>query len=209
MSQPQDKLSELEGTSERVVTDHVDRVLAEWAQVRGDQDLTPVGVIARLGRTTAYIDAAINARLAEFGLSRGSWDVLASLRRSGSPYRLSPTQLYQALMRTSGAMTHRLHRLERAGLITRLPDSEDGRGMLVQLTPDGVQLVDQVTPAHLSNERTLLEALSIEEQDQLANLLRKMLATFERELAAPPPPSRRRRRRCQSTRPERQAPEEP
>lgn len=173
-------------------------MVAEWAQIRGDQDLTPVSVIARLGRTTAYVDAAINARLAEFGLSRSSWDVLASLRRSGAPYQLSPTHLYEALMRTSGAMTHRLYRLECAGLITRLPDAEDGRGLLVQLTPKGIQLVDQVTPAHLSNERSLLAALSVQEQAQLANLLRKMLAAFEREQATPPP-SRRRRRRCPST----------
>jgi len=173
-------------------------VLTEWGEVRGDQDLTPVGVIARLGRATAYIDAAINARLDEFGLSRGSWDVLASLRRSGLPYRLSPTQLYQALMRTSGAMTHRLSRLERAGLITRLPDPEDGRGMLVELTPAGVQLVDEVAPAHLSNERSLLAALSAEEQNHLADLLRKMLAAFEHEQPTPPS-SRRRKRHCRST----------
>lgn len=174
-------------------TDHVDRVLAEWREIGSDQDLSPVSVIARLGRTTAYVDAAINARLDEFGLSRGSWDVLASLRRSGPPYRLSPTQLYQALMRTSGAMTHRLSRLERAGLITRLPDPEDGRGMLVELSAAGVQLVDQVAPAHVSNERSLLTALSDDEQTQLASLLRKMLVSFERE--QPSPPSGRRRRR--------------
>jgi len=159
---------------------------------------TPVSVIARLGRTTAYIDAGTNARLADFGLSRGSWDVLASLRRDGLPYRLSPTQLYLALMRTSGAMTHRLYRLERSGFITRQPDPEDGRGLLVELTPRGVQLVDEVAPAHLANERSLLAALSVEEQIQLADLLRKMLAAFEHEQPTPPP-SRRRRRRCQST----------
>ncbi len=175
-------------------------MLAQWAEARGDLDLTPVSVIARLGRTTAYIDAGINARLADFGLSRSSWDVLASLRRNGPPYRLSPTQLYRALMRTSGAMTHRLYRLERRGLITRVPDPDDGRGLLVELTPEGVQLVDQVAPAHLANERSLLAALSAEEQIQLANLLRKMLTAFEREESSPPPGCRRRRRpRCRST----------
>ncbi|MFZ0088345.1 MAG: MarR family transcriptional regulator [Solirubrobacteraceae bacterium] len=195
VSQFKGKLPELEDISSTAIeTDHVDRVLAEWGQARADLDLTPVSVIARLGRTTAYIDAAINARLAEFGLSRGSWDVLASLRRSGEPYRLSPTRLYQALMRTSGAMTHRLYRLERAGLITRLPDPEDGRGLLVQLTPKGAHLVDHVAPAHLSNERSLLAALSLDEQAALANLLRKMLTAFEREQSSPPPSRRRRHR---------------
>ena len=183
----------------------MDRVLAEWAQARGDLDLTPVSVIARLGRATAYIDAAINDRLAEYGLTRGSWDVLASLRRSGPPYRLSPTQLYQALMRTSGAMTHRLYRLERSGFITRIPDPEDGRSLLVQLTPNGVELVDQVAPTHLANERSLLRALSADEQIQLANLLRTMLTAFEREQPTPPPNRRRRRRRHNGDRESRSA----
>ncbi len=172
-------------------------MLEQWAQERPDLDLTPVAVIARLGRATAYIDAAINARLGEFGLSRGSWDVLASLKRSGPPYRLSPTELYLALMRTSGAMTHRLYRLERSGLIRRIPDPQDGRGLLVQLTAEGVELVDQVAPQHLANERSLLTALDHHEQAQLTALLRKMLTAFEREHPAPPPTGRN-RRRCRS-----------
>lgn len=166
--------------------DHVDRVLARWAAERPDLDLSPVALIARLGRATAYIDAGVNARLDDFGLTRGSWDVLASLRRTASPHRLSPTQLYTELMRTSGAMTHRLSGLERAGLISRMPDPEDGRGLLVELTPDGLAVVDQVAPAHLANERVLLAPLSEEEQATLINLLRKLLAAFERERPVPP-----------------------
>jgi DNA-binding MarR family transcriptional regulator len=136
---------------------------------------------------TAYIDAGINARLAEFGLTRGSWDVLASLRRSGPPHRLSPTQLYLELMRTSGAMTHRLYGLERAGLISRVPDPQDGRGLLVELTRKGLALADQVAPAHLANERALLAPISDEEQATLINTLRKLLVAFEREQPSPPP----------------------
>jgi DNA-binding MarR family transcriptional regulator len=175
--------------------DHVDHVLAQWAAARPDWDTAPVAVIARLGRATAYIDAGVNARLSEFGLTRGSWDVLASLRRSGPPHRLSPTQLYLELMRTSGAMTHRLVGLGRAGLIRRIPDPEDGRGLLVELTRKGVALVDRVAPAHLENERTLLDPLSDEEQATLAGLLRKLLSAHEREQPAPPPTGRGRRRR--------------
>lgn len=187
--------------------DHVDRVLEQWAAVHPNLDMAPVALIARLGRATAYIDAGLNARLTEFGLTRGSWDVLASLRRSGPHHRLSPTQLYLELMRTSGAMTHRLSSLERAGLIRRLPDPQDGRGLLVQLTREGVALVDQVTPAHLANERALLAPLSREEQATLIDLLRTLLAAFEREHPVPPPsgpggrqkPQRRGKRtlRCQ------------
>ncbi len=171
----------------RADVDHVDRVLAQWADVRPDLNVVPVAVIARLGRATAYIDAMINARLGEYGLTRGSWDVLASLRRVGPPHRLSPTDLYLALMRSSGAMTHRLYRLERSGLIKRLPDPQDGRGLLVQLTPAGVELVDKVTPSHLANERAMLAALTTDEQRQLTALLRKMLGAFEREQPFPPP----------------------
>jgi DNA-binding MarR family transcriptional regulator len=167
--------------------DHVDRVLAQWASERPDLDLTPVAVIARLGRAAAYIDAGVNARLAEFGLTRGSWDVLASLRRDGPPYRLSPTHLYLELMRTSGAMTHRLSGLERAGLIKRIPDPEDGRGLLVELTRKGLALVEQVAPAHLTNEKALLAPLSPDEQSILTNLLRTLLRAFERETPVPPP----------------------
>ncbi len=198
LSQPKAKIPELEDTSRttRATGDHVDGVLRQWAEVRPELDLAPVAVIARLGRATAYIDAGINARLAEFGLSRGSWDVLASLRRTKPPHRLSPTELYLALMRTSGAMTHRLNRLERSGLIKRVPDPEDGRGLLVELTPQGLKLVDQVAPQHLANERSLLTALNDEEQTQLSQLLRKMLTTFEHERGIPPPAQRS--SRCRS-----------
>jgi DNA-binding MarR family transcriptional regulator len=191
MYESQDKLPELQGI---ITGDHVDRVRAEWAAVRPDLDTSPVAVIARLGRATAYVDAAVNARLEEVGLTRNSWDVLASLRRAGPPFRLSPTRLYQALMRSSGAMTHRLAGLERAGLVRRVPDPDDGRGLLVELTRKGVRLVDHVAAAHLDNERELLASLSAEEQAALAQLLRKLLVAFERRRPAPPPTGRGGRR---------------
>jgi DNA-binding MarR family transcriptional regulator len=175
--------------------DHVDRVLLQWADVRPDLDTAPVRVIARLGRVTAYIDAGVNARLGEFGLTREAWDVLASLRRAGPPHRLSPTQLYLGLMRTSGAMTHRLSGLERAGLVRRVPNPQDGRGLFVELTRKGISLVDRVAPGHLANERSLLAGLSEREQDALADLLRKLLRGFEREHPAPPPNGRGGRRK--------------
>ena len=160
--------------------------MAQWASIRADVDTTPIAVVARLGRVTAYIDAGLNAKLGEFGLTREAWDVLASLRREGPPYRLSPTQLYMSLMRSSGAMTHRLAALERAGLVKRLADPDDGRGILVALTAKGVRLVDRVAPEHVANERRLLAALTDGERSELAGLLRKLLAAYEREHPAPP-----------------------
>jgi DNA-binding MarR family transcriptional regulator len=162
--------------------------------VHPDLDTSPVAVIARLGRATAYVDAGINARLAEFGLSRAAWDVLASLRRNGPPHRLSPTQLYVALMRSSGAMTHRVYGLERAGLVTRVPDPDDARGMLVELSPQGIALVDRVAPVHLANERALLRSLTDDEQRVLADLLRKLLLALEQQQPTPPPSGRGGRR---------------
>jgi DNA-binding MarR family transcriptional regulator len=182
--------------------DHVDRVLADWAHARPDLDLHPLALVTRLGRAAAFVDAGVNARLADFGLTRESWDVLASLRRGGPPFRLSPTRLYLGLMRSSGAMTHRLAQLEEDGLVRRVPDLENRRGLLVELTPKGVALVDQVVAEHIANERRLVSALSPREQLQLIGLLKKLLVAFERKHPVPPPSgSGGRRRRPAAPRP--------
>lgn len=180
--------------------DHVDRVIAQWARERPDLDLAPVEVIARLGRAARYVDHGLESEFATRGLSRASWDVLASLRRVGPPYRLSPTELYRALMRTSGAITHRLFRLERAGLIRRMPEPRDGRSMLVELTTEGRRLVDEVAPLHLENERRLLASLTEREATELARLLKKLLLAFEAEHPIPPPIRTGRRRRSKRAR---------
>jgi DNA-binding MarR family transcriptional regulator len=175
--------------------DHVDHVLRQWAAVRPDLDVSPVAVIARLGRAAAYLDAGINSRLRDFGLNRESWDVLASLRREGPPHRLSPTRLYLALMRSSGAMTHRVLGLERAGLVRRIPDPDDGRGVLVELTGRGLALVDRVAPEHLANEHRLIAALTPAQQRELVALLRRLLSALEHQHPAPPASGRGGRRK--------------
>jgi DNA-binding MarR family transcriptional regulator len=168
-------------TSESVgAEDHVEQVIAQWRAQRPDLDLGPFAVVGRLGRAAALSDRAIEQFFAEHGLTRALWDVLASLRREGPPYRLSPTQLYRGLMRTSGTMTNRLTHLQRAGLIRRVPDPADGRGLLVELTEDGVALVDRLAAAHMENERRLLAGLSAEERNELARLLRALLVGLER-----------------------------
>jgi len=167
----------------------VDRIRAQWAAARPDLDTSPFAIVGRMGRAAAYFDQAIARCLDEHGLQRGSWDVLASLRRNGPPYERSPTQLYRGLMRSSGALTHRLHRLERAGLIERAPDPVDGRGLLVRLTPAGVELVDRILPLHMDNERRLIAALSSDDRAALERILRRLLGALEG--SDPEPPGRR------------------
>lgn len=159
--------------------DRVDKLREEWARERPDVDTTPVAVVARLGRAARFLDNRMDTFFARHGMSRASWDILATLRRAGAPYRLSPTELYRAVMRTSGAMTRRIDTLERAGWVTRSPDPADRRGIVVELTPAGLALVDELAQGHVENERRMLAALSAGEQDQLASLLRKLLLSFE------------------------------
>lgn len=157
-----------------------------WAKARPELDTWPIEIVARVGRLARYFDHGMEQVFSGRELRRESWDALASLRRAGPPYRLSPTELYRGLMRTSGAITNRLHRLEQAGLIRRVPDPADGRGMLVELTGQGRELVDSLAPEHVANERRMLAALTAAEQRTLAGLLRKLLLSFENE-AGPPP----------------------
>jgi DNA-binding MarR family transcriptional regulator len=165
--------------------DHVDLVLAEWRKEQPRLDTSPVAVVARIGRACALLDRGLNANFARFGLNRTDWDVLASLRRIGAPYRRSPTELYRALMRTSGGMTHLVDRLQRDGLVERVADPGDRRGLLVGLTRKGRALVRRVGPSHLETERHLLAALTPQEQAELARLLRKLLIGLEERYAHP------------------------
>jgi DNA-binding MarR family transcriptional regulator len=115
---------------------------------------------------------------ARFGLQSGEFDVLATLRRSGPPYALTPTALYEATMVTSGAITNRLDRLESAGLISRTPHPGDRRGVVVQLTETGRALIDDAVTAHVANEHQILSGLTREEQDTLARLLAKLVGSL-------------------------------
>lgn len=159
--------------------DRVDSILAQWRRERPDLNPSPMGVVGRISRAAQILSRALEATFATFELNGGEFDVLATLRRTGPPFRLTPTALFTELMLSSGAMTNRLDRLERADLIARLPDLADRRGTLVELTPKGRELVDAAVAAHLDNEHRLLAALSDAEQEQLADLLRKLLHSHE------------------------------
>ena len=156
--------------------DGVDLILEQWQRERPDLDASPIGVIGRISRLARELEQRLEPVYAEQGLEPGWYDVLATLRRSGPPYRLRPTEFSSALMLTSSGTTKRLDRLERAGLIARTPDPDDRRGTLITLTAAGREFVDAASEAHLANEHRLLGSLSESERERLAALLRKLLA---------------------------------
>jgi DNA-binding MarR family transcriptional regulator len=158
--------------------DYVDVILAQWARERPDLDASPMGTIARIWRLARLSEAATEENFAEHGLSRGGFDVLAALRRAGPPYELSPTELYSSLLISSGAMTNRIDRLEEMGLVERIPDADDRRGIKVVLTPRGRKVIDGAVRDHLENERRMLAVLTPNEQRVLPVLLRELLLHF-------------------------------
>ncbi len=159
--------------------DPVDRILGQWQRERPDLDVSPMGIVGRITRLAKHLERSIQEKFAEFGLTLGEFDVLATLRRSGQPYQLSPTELFNALMVTSGTMTHRLDRLEKAELIDRLPDPSDRRGTIITLTEKGFNLIEEAVTAHIANEHRILSALETSEREELIFLLRKLLVSFE------------------------------
>ena len=157
------------------VSDHVERVVDQWRRERPDLDVSSMAVLSRLWRFARGADAVIDRGFAESGLQPGWFDVLATLRRAGKPYELTPTQLLETAMLSSGGMTKRLDRLVEAGLIERGPDPDDRRGVRVRLTRHGLQTVDQAVKAHVAREDELLAPLTPREREQLDRLLRKLL----------------------------------
>lgn len=155
--------------------DHVDMILNQWHQAMPELDPSPMAVIGRMGRLDKLMTDELNQLFRQFGLNFGEFDVLATLRRSGEPYRLTPGQLLETLMLTSGAMTNRLDKLEQRQLIQRMPDPDDRRAVQVQLTEQGLELISKAVVAHVENEKRMLSALSADEQQQLAGLLKKLL----------------------------------
>ncbi|GAA2883986.1 MarR family winged helix-turn-helix transcriptional regulator [Nonomuraea rubra] len=158
--------------------DAVDLILSQWQRERPDVDVWPMGIIGRVSRLSRVLDRELRDFFAAHGLERWEFDVLATLRRSGSPYELTAGSLNRAAMVTSGAITNRIDRLAAKGLVERFPDEEDRRSIRVRLTGPGLAKIDELVGPHVENEARLLAELGPRERDQLAGLLRGLLESL-------------------------------
>jgi DNA-binding MarR family transcriptional regulator len=155
--------------------DAVDRIVREWAERDPSLDARPLEVVGRLLLCAHHIELALVAALQPFALSFADFDVINTLRRRGDAQGAKPSDLAQSSLITTGAMTSRLDRLERAGLITRTPDPNDGRAVRVQLTEQGERLAEQSLNAVLAADETFLEPLDQPQREAVAAALRLLL----------------------------------
>lgn len=160
--------------------DEVDRIMASWALELPELDASPLASLSRLSRLSRHLDRARSDAFAAAELEPWEFDVLAALRRLGPPYEASPGELIHETLSTSGTMTNRINRLESRGLVVRLPNAQDRRGVLVRLTEDGRTRVSAAMTDLLHFERGVLAAITPQQRDDLAELLRALLAPFER-----------------------------
>jgi DNA-binding MarR family transcriptional regulator len=164
--------------------DHVARIQRAWGRERPDVDVRPQGVIGRLHRLADHLTEQLRVVYGRHGLGEGEFDVLATLRRAGEPFERAPGELAAHTMVTTGAMTKRIDRLERDGLVTRRRSVRDGRGRVVALTPAGRRLIDKAFTEHMRNERRLLDQVTPAEAAQLEAILTAWLAHVESPPAA-------------------------
>ena len=156
--------------------DDIDKIVAQWNRERPDLDVAPMALIGRLGRLREKIVREQEKVFARFGLNSAGFDVLATLRRHGAPYALSPGALMDSMMITSGTVTNRIDQLEKAGLVSRETNPDDRRSMIVALTPAGLKLIDEAVTAHVENQHRVVTPLSPPERLALDRLLSHFLS---------------------------------
>ncbi len=160
-------------------TDEVDRIVGAWVTQRPDLDFSPLEVLSRVDRLSRHLDRARRDAFRRSDLESWEWDVLSALRRAGEPFQLSPKQLLQQTLVSSGTMTNRIDRLYERGLVRREADPDDGRSILVTLTTDGRTRVDAAITRLVDAEAVLLGEISRADRDRLAALLRKLSIGFD------------------------------
>ncbi|ROZ52972.1 MarR family transcriptional regulator [Rhodococcus sp. WS1] len=169
----------IEAPSELAGDDGIDRVEQAWVRERPGIDVSSVGIVSRIWRIARYLERARSQRLAELGTDHATLEVLAVLRRSGKPYRMTAGQLTEAALITPGGISNRLDRLERGGMLKRSFHPKDRRRVDVQLTRKGVQLVDEVVSDLMDHESRLLALIGATDHAELRRLLKVLLAQFE------------------------------
>jgi DNA-binding MarR family transcriptional regulator len=165
--------------------DEVDGLVAAWRRERPDLDVAPMEVLSRVTRLARHLDRQRSTAFAAYGLETWEFDVLAALRRAGSPYQLSPGRLLRETMVTSGTMTNRVDRLTARGLVARDNHPEDRRGVLVRLTPIGKETVDAALSDLLLAEQQILAQLPDDERARIAGSLRVLLVPYDSDESSP------------------------
>jgi DNA-binding MarR family transcriptional regulator len=160
-------------------SDEVDRIVDSWLRERPDLDFSPLQVLSRVARLSKHLDRARKTAFARSDLDSWEFDVLSALRRAGAPYQLSPKALLQQTLVSSGTMTNRIDRLVERDLVERRTDPNDGRGILVHMTPQGLARVDAAITRLVDAEAELLSSLSPSDQERLAALLRRLSLGFD------------------------------
>lgn len=159
--------------------DQVDNILSQWHRERPDLNVAPMGTLGWINRLHQHLMRGMEKTWAAHGLSGASFDVLATLRRSGPPYALSPGDLMKSTMVTSGTMTNRIDQLQKAGLINRVKNPDDGRGFLISLSAEGHRVIDEAVTAHVETQAKLAAVLTAEQRQQLDDIMRTFLSAFE------------------------------
>ncbi len=160
--------------------DQIEKIIEQWKTERPELDTEPMAVIGRLQRIARHLSLGMAKTFEKFGLNGASFDVLATLRRSGVPYAMTPTDLMQSMMITSGTMTNRIDQLEKRQLVERLSNPQDGRGFLIKLTNTGFKLIDNVVGQHIETQSSLTAGLNGTQKKQLNQLLSAFLASLEK-----------------------------
>ena len=160
--------------------DRIDKIIAQWSEERPDLDVAPFELVGRFKLISQHLSREMDKTFSAHGLTHASFDVLATLRRSGSPYGLSPGDLLASTMVTSGTMTNRIDQLVKTGLVERIRNPKDGRSVIISLTDEGFTAVDAALTAHMETQTRLTSDLSREDGATLIELLSKFLTSLEK-----------------------------
>lgn len=172
------KMSEKSTTTD---SDFVDHLIQEWLDTVPTLDLSGLPVIARIVRMSHYISQFVDANFARYNLTIGEFEVLAALARNPDR-QLSPKDLQEKILISSGGLSNRINRLEDKKYIVRMPDPTDRRGVIVKITPEGRKLTLEVVETHVAIEKALIQGLDKADQSQLANLLKRLILSQKSQL---------------------------